>query len=489
MSDQPLAKTGAVASTTSGRGGLPAGRLMRMIGKPRSEWTVSDMVKVVRDHGIRLVTLLHVGGEGGLKALDFAPRDEQHLRAVLTAGERADGSSIFRHMGIAMEASDILLRPRIASAFIDPFSPLPSLALMCSHFDRKGQPLDVSPDTIVRRGFERIREHTGIELHALGEVECFVGKRPAEGDIVGTDDLGYHATSPRVFGDKLRREALATLAVLGIGVKYGLSEVGYIGPNEAEGRIWEQHEIELSLAPLPEAADAVVLTRWVIANLAQRQGVLCNFDPIIIEGHAGSGLHFHFSPRKNGEHLGGRGDDGQLQPPARWLIGGLVQYGDALMAFGNRRPGSFIRLIQGKEAPNHVVWGEYDRKALVRLPALVRTESGEVVTPPTIEFRLPDGSAHPHLLLAGVAQAMVHGSELSQLDELLTRTSSTEGSKGRRTAASLPTNFEEVAEALESHREIFEQQDVFPSALIDRAIENLHRQHPGAHQAALWPPA
>lgn len=25
----------------------------------------------------------------------------------------------------------------------------------------------------------------------------------------------------------------------------------------------------------------------------------------------------------------------------------------------------------------------------------------------TIEFRLPDGSAHPHLLLAGVAQALV----------------------------------------------------------------------------------
>jgi len=77
------------------------------------------------------------------------------------------------------------------------------------------------------------------------------------------------------------------------------------------------------------------------------------------------------------------------------------------MAFGNRGGGSFVRLSQAKEAPNAIIWGDADRTALVRLPIVARTEDGRPVTPATVEFRLPDGSAHPHLLLAGVAQVMV----------------------------------------------------------------------------------
>jgi glutamine synthetase len=66
----------------------------------------------------------------------------------------------------------------------------------------------------------------------------------------------------------------------------------------ADSRVWEQHEIELWLRPLPEAADAVVLTQWVLRNLAQRAGMLCSFAPMARKGHAGSGLHFHFVPAR-----------------------------------------------------------------------------------------------------------------------------------------------------------------------------------------------
>jgi len=65
----------------------------------------------------------------------------------------------------------------------------------------------------------------------------------------------------------------------------------------------EQHEIELWLRPLPEAADGVVLTQWVLRNLAQRAGMLCSFAPVARKGHAGSGMHFHFAPRAGGRYL------------------------------------------------------------------------------------------------------------------------------------------------------------------------------------------
>ena len=73
---------------------LPAGKLERIIGKPSSSWTVDDLIEVVRARQIRLISLLHIGGDGWLKNLDFVPRDYSHLRDVLRAGERADGSSL-----------------------------------------------------------------------------------------------------------------------------------------------------------------------------------------------------------------------------------------------------------------------------------------------------------------------------------------------------------------------------------------------------------
>ncbi len=452
---------------------FPACRLERLIGRPAADWAVDDVVALVRELGVRVVSLMHVGGDGWLKTLDFVPRDLAHLREILTAGERADGSSLFPGLGIPADASDIVLRPRVSGAFLDPFSPLPTLAVLCGHEGRDGRPLAQSPDTLVRRAHERALEETGVSLHALGEVEFFLGRRPGESDIYGADDRGYHATSPFVFGESLRRRALATLAEIGVPAKYGHSEVGYVGAGEAEGVVWEQHEIELDLAPLPQAADAVALTQWVLRNLAHAEGLRCSFEPILRRGHAGNGLHFHFSPVVNGVHAT-RTEDGRLSDPARWLIGGLVQFGGALMAFGNRADASFVRLSQAKEAPNSVRWGECDRGALVRLPVVAADREGRRVSPPTVEFRLPDGSAHPHLLLAGVAQAMVKGRATADLGALLEATATSGGAGG--VAAGVPRTFGEVGAELARHRAVFEAGGVFPGVLLDARIQRLKQR-------------
>lgn len=455
-------------------GALPAAILERLIGKPAPEWSVDDIVGLVEQRGIRLISLMHIGGDGWLKTLDFAPRSVEHLRDIIEGGERCDGSSVFAGKGIKSGSSDILLRPRVDTAFLDPFAPFPTLVLLCGHAGRDGKPLPESPDTIVRRAHQRVRELAGVDLWALGEVEFFLGKRKSEEDIYGHDDRGYHATAPFVFGEGLRREALVLLAGIGLPVKYGHSEVGYIEATELDTTIWEQHEIELALTPLPQAADAVVVTEWVLRNLAKANGMRCSLDPIMRKGHAGSGLHFHFSPMVGGRHCGGRGADGQLTDPSRWLIGGLTQLGGALMAFGNRMEGSFVRLTQGKEAPNTVVWGEFNRQALIRLPVTAKTPAGRLVAPPTIEFRLPDGSAHPHWLLAGVAQALLLGRSLPDLDELLERTSAAATRAHAAGGASVPRSFAEIAGSLGTHRTALEADGVFPPGLIDKMLEALH---------------
>jgi glutamine synthetase len=457
--------------TGPGETRLGIGRLGTLLEKSPSEWTADDLVVVAREQGIRSLGLMHVGSDGWLKTLDFVIRDEGHLRDILEAGERADGSSLF--VGIAADASDIVMRPRLSTAFLDPFSEEPRLGLLCSHYAADGSPLAVSPDTIVRRAFERVQEIAGLQLWALGEVEYFLGKHAADADIYGSDDRGYHATSPFVFGEELRRRAMIALGEMGVPVKYGHSEVGYIEADEADGRIWEQHEIELALAPLPVAADAVVLTQWVLRNLAHRHGLRCNLDPVVRHGHAGSGLHFHLSPFLDGEHLRVI-EEGRPTPEASWIIAGLVECGGALMAFGNRTAHSFVRLRQGKEVPETITWGRSNRRALVRLPLQITTADGRFAAPPTIEFRLPDGSVHPHLLLAGVAQAMLaaHGEDAGAIHALLQRTQA-----NRETVASddnsVPHTFGQVAEALAANRERFEAGEVFPASAIHGWIDGL----------------
>ena len=448
---------------------LPASRLERLIGRPSPSWTEDDLVEVFTGQRLRLVSLLHVGGDGWLKTLDFVPRDVAHLREVLAYGERADGSSLFGTMGVSVTASDVVLRPRLPTAFIDPFATSPTLAILCGHLGRDGAPLPESPDTMVRRGFDRLRAEAGIELYALGEVEYFLGKRPDESDIYGATERGYHASSPFVFGEPLRRQALVLLAEIGIPTKYGHSEVGYIQPDERDHRIWEQHEIELALQPLPLAADSVVLTQWLLRNLAHQRGLRCSFAPILRQGHAGSGMHFHLSPVAEGIHLPVSAGAERLTREAEWLVAGLVSHATALMAFGNRVPDSFVRLGQAKEAPNRVTWGRHNRKALVRLPLVAHGENGRAMAHETVEFRLPDGSAHPHLLLAGIAQAAVAGSRLDAAP-LLARTSATSGADD---APPIPRLFVDVAEMLRRQRATFEAGDVIPPHVVDRIADAL----------------
>lgn len=434
-------------------------------GRPRAEWSIDDLVELARRESIRALHLMHVGGDGWLKSLDFTLRDPEDLHTILRTGERADGSSLFAGLGISAGASDIVLRPRPGSAFLDPFSAEPALAVLCGHLDRAGEPLDISPDTVVRRAFDRVAGELDCELLALGEVEYFLGHRSDALESYGSDDRGYHATSPFVFGAGLRRRAMQVLEDIGVAVKYGHSEVGWM---QGEGWTWEQHEIELALAPLPAAADAVVLTQWVLRNLAHEQGLQCSFEPVVVAGHAGSGSHFHFSPCRGGEHLGAGEAIGDFGPEARALIAGLVSDGGALMTWGNRDPSSFVRLAQGKESPETITWGCYNRKALVRIPIRARSSDGSATTAPTIEFRLPDGAVHPHLLLAGVAQAMLAAHARGGTRAVLERSEAGAGS-----GAALPLDRAGISAALAACRADFEAGDVMPAVLVDAELERL----------------
>ncbi|MCL4306239.1 glutamine synthetase [bacterium] len=449
----------------------PASRIERLLGKSASKWTEHDLANVFVTLNLRQVSLMHVCGDGMLKTLDFAPRDHNHFMQIVRYGERADGSSLFPGLGIASGASDIVLKPRLETAFVDPFSREGTLAILCGHITREGKPLPQSGDSVVRRAYDLLLKESGYELHALGEIEYFIGHHAADNVDVTNEDRGYHASAPMVFGQELRRRALTLLAEMGVPAKYAHSEVGFAGAESDSDLTWEQHEIELALRPLPEAADSVALTHWVLRNLAHEAGLRISFDPVVKRGHAGSGMHFHLAGYRDGQYLTVLEAGGKVSKYAEVLIAGLLKHGCALMVFGNRTKSSFVRLFQGKESPAGVTWGQYNRKALVRLPIITKDADGGTVTAETVEFRLPDGSAVPHFLLAGIVQAARAANSFTDRSKLLD--SLRADAKDTVASKSIPRGFAEIAELLEQERAVFEANDVFSPVLMDAEIARL----------------
>jgi glutamine synthetase len=279
--------------------------------------TVEAVMQSYQEAKAEFVSLLHVGTDGWIKSLDFTPFSKDHLRDILTSGERADGSSLFEG-SMGTQCSDICMRPRLSTAFIHPFTDddePKGICVLCDHLNKEGTPLDQSPSTILQKAQARVTTECSadgkLELYALGEVEYFLGRQVNKEEcsktlLIGNIDKnekGYHSTSPFLFGTKLRRRAMEILTRAGYHAKYGHGEVGFIPANEQGDLEWEQHEIEMSLMPLQQAADAVLLCQWILRNLASQEGYSITFDPMVSADHAGNGLHFHMSATKEGIHL------------------------------------------------------------------------------------------------------------------------------------------------------------------------------------------
>jgi len=464
---------------------LNPNRIAQHLGKLPEEFTKKDLIKFIEENEIEMVNFRYVAGDGRLKTLNFVINSKAELDRLLSTGERVDGSSLFSY--IDPSSSDLYVIPRYKTAYVNPFAAIPTVDLICSYYTKEGAPLPISPENIVRKAHESLKSSMGLGIEAMGELEYYVfyDGQPLYRTIA---QKGYQESSPFSKWEGLRCEAMHAIAQAGGKVKYGHSEVGSIC---GEGQEMEQDEIEFVPAPVEDAADQLVIAKWMLRMIGYKYGVAITFAPKVMVGHAGSGMHIHTRLVKDGKSA--MTDADGLTDTARMAIAGYLSLAPSLTAFGNTVPTSYLRLVPHQEAPTNICWGDRNRSVLVRVPLgwLNVKDMGRDANPQekgelsqannsqTVEFRCSDGSANIHLLLAGLAVAARHGLEMKDALDAAQKLYvdvnifADEHKAVQERLPQLPASCWESADHLLKDRKVYEKDGVFPPAVIDGIARTL----------------
>ena len=464
-----------------------------LLAKERAAFTRADLVGLVARLGIERITFHYTGLDGQLKDLKLPVTSLARAERILAAGERLDGSSVFPGL-LESSLSDLYIVPSFRTAFISPFDER-SLDFICRFLDRDGELVPFAPDNVLALAHRRLQERTGLELHALAEIEFFLLGPGGPKLYTPRRQGGYHSSSPFFKYGAVVEEILGHISRITGAMKYAHAEVGFVESVRSDremlkGRWAEQYELEFNTRPIEEMGDYAVLSRWLIRNVAMRHGLLATFIPKMEEGIAGNGFHVHMELLRAGRNIM-VSEDGGLSAEARKLVGGLVRFAPSLSAFGNTVSSAFLRLVPDQEAPTRICWSHSNRNALIRVPlawgggsdlaSRINPEPEPPYVDPrgrqTVELRSPDGSALPHLLLAGMTTAVDWGLT-DPGAEALAESTRVEGSifhdpELMARLDPLPHSCVGGAKLLQEQRELYEGFGVFPPRLIDHQIKLL----------------
>ncbi|HEX6517624.1 MAG TPA: type I glutamate--ammonia ligase [Nocardioidaceae bacterium] len=378
-----------------------------------------ELLKFIQDEGVEMVDVRFCDLPGIMQ--HFTVPTSSFGEAVFEDGLSFDGSSIRGFQ--AIHESDMSLFPDPTTAYLDPFRERKTLVVnFFIHDPLTGEAYSRDPRNIARKAQAYLKS-TGIgdTAYFAPEAEFYVfdnvrfATRENEGFYhidssagawnTGVEQEnrgykvrykgGYFPVPPYDHFADLRAEISTELERAGLVVERQHHEVGTAG----------QAEINWRFDELLASADAVMKFKYIVKNVAWRNGKTATFMPKPIFGDNGSGMHCHQSIWSNGEPLfyDEAGYAG-LSDTARFYIGGLLKHAPALLAFTNPTVNSYHRLVPGFEAPVNLVYSQRNRSACIRIPI-----TGANPKAKRIEFRCPDPSANPYLAFSAMLLAGIDG--------------------------------------------------------------------------------
>jgi len=306
-----------------------------------------------------------------------------------------DGSSIEGFVRI--EESDMYLRPDPSTFCVFPWAAPTGetvARMICDIYTPEGTPFAGCPRTALKKVIA-LAASRGYQMKAGPEAEFFLFQ--TNNGVPTTDShdsASYFDLSPVDQGEDVRREIVLALESMGFQVEAAHHEV-------APG----QHEIDFRYGDVLTTADNVSTFRFVVKNVAIRNGLHATFMPKPVYGINGSGMHTHMSLYSNDVNVFYDAKAPmQLSRLCLGYIGGVLRHAKGFCAITNPLVNSYKRLVPGYEAPTNIAWSEKNRSPLVRVPAARGNAT-------RIELRMPDPSCNPYLALAVMLRAGLDGIE------------------------------------------------------------------------------
>jgi glutamine synthetase len=379
---------------------------------------VKKVLELIKEHDVKYVDFRFTDPRGKWQhtAQHFITVDED----LLTDGIMFDGSSIAGWKSI--NESDMILKPDLSTAVLDPFAAQTQLILFCDVIEPStGQLYDRDPRSIAKRAEKHMASAGFGDTAYFGpEAEFFVfddvryevkmnsvfykldseeapyvtGKEFAEGNHGHRIPIkgGYFPVPPLDSQVDMRAEMLTVMYDMGLPVEKHHHEVA---PS--------QSELGVTFNTLVKSADGMQIYKYVVHNVAHSYGKTATFMPKPIFGDNGSGMHVHQSIWKAGKPLFAGSGYADLSETALYYIGGIIKHAKALNAFTNPTTNSYKRLIPGFEAPVLLAYSARNRSASCRIPYSASPKGKRV------EVRFPDPAANPYLAFSAMLMAGLDG--------------------------------------------------------------------------------
>ena len=443
--------------------------------------TPKEVIALCRSADVKAVDLRFVDfvGQWGHTTIPSSAFTE----SIFETGLGFDGSSVRGWQQI--NESDMLLIPQPETSFVDPFSKLSTLNIICNVVDPiTHENYSRDPRFVAQKAASYLKS-TGIADTAFfgPEAEFFIfddvrfDQRPEAGffyvdSIEGQwnrgrleqpnlghkiqHQQGYLPCPPVDQTMDLRNEMMQAMIESGLEVECQHHEVGSAG----------QAEIDLKYGPLVQMADRMMTYKYIVKNVAYRNNKTVTFMPKPIFGDAGSGMHTHLSFWKDEKPLFAGDGYAGLSPMGMYAIGGILKHAPALLAITNPTTNSYKRLVPGFEAPVNLAYSQRNRSAACRIPMYSNDPKSK-----RIEFRCPDGSSNPYLAFSAILMAAIDGIENKldpgePLDKDIYDLPPEESASVDRT----PLTLARALDALQSDHEFLMRGDVFTKDVIDTWI-------------------
>ena len=304
-------------------------------GRGEGRATKAQVLGRVERERVKFMRLQFTDILGTIKNVEIPDRQ---FEAALDGKIMFDGSSIEGFVRI--EESDMYLRPDLSTFRVFPWSGPTGekvARMICDIYTPEGTPFVGCPRTTLKRVIS-MAAAMGYTMKAGPEAEFFLFQTKNGVPTTETHDAaGYFDLSPVDMGEDVRREIVLALEAMGFHVEAAHHEV-------APG----QHEIDFRYDDVLTTADNISTFRFVVKNVAIRNGLHATFMPKPIYGVHGSGMHTHMSLFTGNTNIFyDRQAERQLSDVCLNYIGGILRHAKGFCAITNPLVNSYKRLVPG----------------------------------------------------------------------------------------------------------------------------------------------